>query len=95
MRSPGFDEPSESAFIFLNAKEEEAEAGEDDEQAELEILTSAEKFVPRPDALSDGHGEDFDRNDDEEETAETHGGARNGEQRVQAGPGGNGELDHA
>lgn len=94
-RSPGDDEAFEAALVFLNAKEHEAEAGEDDEKAELEVLASAEELVPCPDALSDGHGEDLDRDDEQEDAAETHRGSRSRKECVQAGPGGNGKLDHA
>jgi len=44
----------------LRTQEYETDAGEDDEEPEFKILAAVKKLVPRPDTLSDGHGDGFD-----------------------------------
>ncbi len=52
---------------MLGAQEHQAEAGDDDEEAELEVLPTLEKAVPGPEMLGDGHGEQFKKGEAEEE----------------------------
>jgi hypothetical protein len=82
-------------FALLNAQKYEAKAGDDEEQTEFEVLAAVEEPIPCPQALRDGHGEEFDGYDEQEDAAKTHGGSRNVEQCADASPGGDGELDHA
>jgi hypothetical protein len=80
---------------LFNVQKYETKAGEDEEQAEFEILTAVQEPVPCPQSLRNGHGKEFDRDDEQENAAETHGGSRNVEQGADAGTRGNGEMDHA
>ena len=90
-KNEGFDTP----LALLNAQEYKAEAGDDDEETELEILAAVEEPVPRPDSLGDGHGHGFKGDDEEEDAAETHGRARGSKQCAEASSYGDGDLDHA
>jgi hypothetical protein len=80
---------------LLNAEKHETKAGDDYEQTEFEVLAAVQESIPCPQALRDGHGEEFDGHDEEENAAKTHGGSHNVEQCADAGPGGDGEWDHA
>ena len=88
-------ERSQIIFALFNAQQYEAKAGDDEEQAEFKVLAAVQEPIPCPQALRDGHGEEFDRYDEQENAAKTHGGLHNAGQCADAGPGGDGELDHA
>lgn len=55
---------------MLGAQEYQAEAGDDDEESQLEVLPALKKVIPCPEVLSDGHGNELDEGEAEEETAE-------------------------
>ena len=79
---------------LLNAQKHETKAGNDNEQAEFEVLAAVQEPVPCPQALRKGHGEEFDGHDEQENAAKTHGGSHNVEQCADAGPGGDGKRNH-
>ncbi|HEY1808039.1 MAG TPA: hypothetical protein VGG42_05715 [Acidobacteriaceae bacterium] len=70
------DEPAQRDQVtnllaaMLSAQEHEAEAGDDDEEAELEVLPTLEKVIPGPELLGDGHGEQFNEGETKEEPAQ-------------------------
>jgi hypothetical protein len=66
----------------LNAQEYEAEAGDNYQESEFEILTAVKKSIPRPDALRYGHRDDLNRDDEEEDAAKAHRGTRSSNQCV-------------
>jgi hypothetical protein len=90
-----FKKRSQIIPALLNAEKHETKAGDDYEQTEFEVLAAVQESIPCPQALRDGHGEEFDGHDEEENAAKTHGGSHNVEQCADAGPGGDGEWDHA
>lgn len=67
----GLDETDHpvAALALLNTQQDQAEAGDDDEQAEFEVLATLQEFVPRPEALGEGHGDDFNSHDKQEDAA--------------------------
>ena len=94
-QGPDYGEDLAGAVLLLNTQEDEAEAGNDDEQPKFKILAAVKESVPGPETLRKGHGKGFKSDEDEEDAAETHSGACSSKECVQAGPGGNEVLDHA
>jgi len=71
---------------LLRTQEYETDAGEDDEEPKFKILAAVKKFVPRPDTLSDGHGDGFDGDQEEQDSTAAHSKARNFEDRAEVCP---------
>lgn len=55
---------------MLGAQQHQAEAADDDEQAQFKVLPTAEKVVPYPEVLGDGHGEQLHKDESQQEAAE-------------------------
>ena len=79
---------------MLSAQEKQAKTSDDDEQSEFEVLTAVKELVPGPDALSDGHRDEFDSYEEEENATETHDGSRTTKKCVEPSPDGGAERDH-
>lgn len=65
----------------------EAEEGNEGEQAELEVLSTAKKAVPRPEVLGEGGEDEDDDVDDEEQAAGAHPSSGKLRGRAGAAPG--------
>ncbi len=55
---------------MLRAQQPQAQAGNDGQQPELEILTAAKKMVPGPDLLGQRHSDQLDSGEQEQKAAE-------------------------
>jgi hypothetical protein len=88
------EEHAEVELALLSAQEQQAKTGEDYEQSEFEVLAAVKELVPRPDALSHRHRDEFESYEQEENAAETHDGPRTAKKCTEAGPRGDVKRNH-